>query len=105
MGGTHDSHGEHHHGQMEVSSHKAMFDGFVKVTEWGIVLVAMLLALLTFGFAMGYGWWVGMFGWVLIGAAAGALLKMGPSWWATLIGSTVLMVVGGAIVSGVLAFL
>jgi hypothetical protein len=105
MGAAHNHEGEHHHGHMDITDQKATFGGFVKVAEWGIVLTAMLVALLTFGFAMGYGWWVGMIGWVLIGLVAGLVLKMGPTWWATLIGSTGLMVIGGAITMAVGAFL
>jgi len=102
MGATHGAdHGPAAHGQMEIASHKAMFDGFLKVTEWACVFVAMLLGLTVFAFAMGMGWWIGLIVWAVIGVAAGALMGLGNTWWAALAGSTVILAVGGAVTMGI----
>lgn len=97
--------GHYEHGHMDVTAHKAMFDGFIKATEWGCVSLAMLLGLTVFAFAMGLGWWTGLAVWVLIGVAAGFLMGLGGAWWATLIGSTVLLAVGGAVTMGIQAII
>jgi hypothetical protein len=98
MGAAHGSdHGSFEHGHMDITSHKAMFNGFLKATEWSCVVFAMLLGLIVFAFAMGLGWWTGLIVWVVIGVLAGFLMGLGGAWWATLIGSTVLLAVGGAV--------
>jgi Bacterial aa3 type cytochrome c oxidase subunit IV len=104
MAAAHGSdHGSTEHGKMDITSQKAMFDGFIKTTEWSCVMLAMLLGLTVFAFAMGLGWWTGLIVWVLIGVAAGFLMGLGGAWWATLIGSTVLLAIGGAITMGIQA--
>lgn len=106
MGAAHGAdHGSAGHGQMEIASHKAMFSGFIKATEWSCVGLAMLLALTVFAFAMGLGWWTGLIAWVVIGVAAGFLMGLGGAWWATLIVSTVLLGIGGAVTMGLQALL
>jgi len=89
---------------MDMPAHRAMFTGFVKVTEWSCVALAMTLALTVFAFAMGLGWWTGLIAWLVIGLAAGFLLGMGGAWWAFLGISTVLLAIGGAVTLGVMAF-
>jgi hypothetical protein len=93
--------GADHHGDMDaimdMPSHRAMFSGFLKAVEWGSVFLAMLLVLTVFAFAIGWGWWVGLIGWLVVGVIAGFLLNMGAVWWALLAVTTLLMAVGGAI--------
>lgn len=84
-------------GEMDLAAHRAMFSGFLKVTEWGCVFLAMLLALVVLAFAVGLGWWTGLIAWAVVGVAAGLFLNMGGAWWAVLGLSTVLLAVGGAI--------
>lgn len=88
-GGSHEDH--------DITAHRAMFDGFLKVTEWACVFLAMTLALIIFAFAVGLGWWTGLIAYFVIGLAAGFGLRMGGAWWALLVVSTVLLAVGGAI--------
>lgn len=98
------AHGADHqseeHGQSDLTAHKAMFNGFVKVTEWTCVGIAMLLALTVFAFAMGLGWWTGLIAWTVIGVLAGLLMGLGGAWWAALVGSTAALAIGGAITMG-----
>lgn len=104
MGAAHGSdHGSYEHGHMDIASHKAMFSGFLKVTEWSCVLLAMMLGLTVFAFAMGLGWWTGLIVWLVIGVLAGFLMGLGGAWWALLIGSTVLLAVGGAVTMAIQA--
>jgi hypothetical protein len=102
-GGHHHGGGDHTHGAMDIKDHQSTFSGFMKVAEWGSVLTVMSVAFLVFAFAMNLGWWTGLIVYVIIGAIAGAVMKMGGAWWATLAISTVLLGVGGAITMGLLA--
>lgn len=89
------------HGHMDIASQKAMFGGFLKVVEWACVLIAMLLGLLVFSFAIGFGWWIGVMAWAAIGVVAGLVMRMKSAWWITLVVTTVVLVLGGAISMGV----
>ena len=91
------THGSGHGEATDLPAHRAMFSGFLKVTEWSLVGLAMLLALIVLAFAVGLGWWTGLIAWAVIGLAAGLLLNMGGAWWAVLVVSTVVLGVGGAI--------
>jgi hypothetical protein len=62
-------------GGMNTQEHRATFSVFLKLVEWGTVLIVATVALLTVAFAMGLGW------------------------LATVIGSLVLMGIGGGIVA------
>lgn len=96
-------HGSAGHGHMDITGQKAMFSGFLKTTEWACVMLAMMLGLTVFAFAMGMGWWTGLIVWLVIGALAGFLMGLGGGWWAFVIGSTVLLAVGGAVTMGIQA--
>jgi hypothetical protein len=93
------------HDNMDMPAHRAMFSGFLKVTEWFCVALAMLLALTVFAFAMGLGWWTGLIAWFVIGLVAGFAMNMGGAWWGFLGISTVLLAIGGAVTMGLLAVL
>jgi hypothetical protein len=82
---------------MDMPAHRAMFGGFVKAVEWSCVGLAMLLALVVLAFAIGLGWWTGLIAWLVVGLAAGLLMKMGTAWWAFLGVSTVMLAIGGAL--------
>jgi hypothetical protein len=86
-------------GHMEIREQEGTFHHFLRFTEWGVLLIAMSVALLTVSFAMGYGWFAGLMAFVVIGAAGGAFLKMPGAWWAALIAITVALGLGGLIIS------
>lgn len=95
-----------HHGDdstMDMPAHRAMFSGFLKTTEWFVLFLAMLLALIVLAFAVGLGWWTGLIAWVVVGIIGGLLLGLGGAFWATFAVSTVLLAVGGAITMGLQA--
>lgn len=82
---------------MDMPAHRAMFSGFLRITEWFCVAMAMLLGLTVLAFAVGLGWWTGVIAWLVIGLAAGFLMNLGGAWWAFLGVSTVLLGIGGAV--------
>ncbi|MEK9969395.1 MAG: aa3-type cytochrome c oxidase subunit IV [Ferrovibrio sp.] len=45
---------EHKMGTMDISQHKAAYNGFMKMTTWGCVTVAVLLALMAFFLVRGH---------------------------------------------------
>jgi hypothetical protein len=96
--------GEYHRGHMDISEHKQTFSAFLKITEWGTVLIVASVAMFTVAFAMGFGWFPGLIAFVALCAAAGFLMKMGAAWWATTIALTVLMAIGGAVTALGLSF-
>jgi hypothetical protein len=100
-GGHHS--GDYHHGEMDIAEHKSVFGGFMKVTEWGAVLIAASVAMFTFAFAIGLGWWTGLIVYAVICVLAGLIMKMGGAWWVTTAITVVLLGVGGAITMGLLA--
>lgn len=85
-------------GDMDVREHKATFSLFMKITEWGTILVIATVALLTVAFAMGLGWFSGLLAFAVICIAAGMILGLGATYWAVIIGLLVLMAIGGGIV-------
>ncbi|MGE0828747.1 MAG: aa3-type cytochrome c oxidase subunit IV [Hyphomonadaceae bacterium] len=91
-------HGDYHRGEMAIGDQKATFHGFLVATVWGCGLVAMAVALLTFAFAMGLGWWAGLAAFVIIGVATGVIFKLGGAWWALLAASTIFLGLGGIII-------
>lgn len=96
-------HGSDNDQLMDMPAHRAMFSGFLKVTEWFCAGLAMMLGLVVPAFAMGLGWWTGLIAWLVIGLGAGFALRLGGAWWAFVAISTVLLAIGGAITLGVIA--
>jgi hypothetical protein len=84
---------------MDISEHRATFEGFGAWTVWGCALGVMSLALLVCAFALPLGWFVGVIAWLVLGVVLGLAMNMGAVWWATLAVSTVLLGVGGGIVA------
>ena len=85
-------------GRMDLSEHRATFSSFMKVSEWGTILIVAGVALLTVAFAMGLGWFAGLLTYAAIMVAAGLLMRMSAVWWATVVVSVVLLGIGGGIV-------
>lgn len=102
-GGHHSSGGDYHRGAMDISDQKSVFSAFTRITDWGSVMIAASVALLTFAFAMGLGWWTGVIVYAVICVAAGAILKMGNAWWVTTAITVGCLGVGGAVTMGLMA--
>jgi hypothetical protein len=89
----------HVRGEMDISAQRREFSVFLKMTEWGTVLLVMLLGMIVMAFAIGAGWMAGVAVWAALGVLFWAAMKMGPAWMATVIVSTVLFGLGGLIAS------
>lgn len=88
-------------GSMDVTEQTRTFHGFLAVATWVMIYVAMLVAGLVTAFAIGAGWFPGLLAYALVGAAAGAFLRLGMAFWISLGVSTVLLAVGGAVILAV----
>jgi hypothetical protein len=87
------------HVDQDITDQRLTFKHFLKFTEFGIVQLAQILALLVVSFAMGWGWFAGLGFYLVIGVVSGLLLRLGGAFWAFLIATTVLLGIGGGLVT------
>ncbi|GAN00568.1 hypothetical protein U91I_04234 [alpha proteobacterium U9-1i] len=90
--------GAHHHGEMEIKDQKDTFHGFLTASLWLGGQIIMFIALFTLAFAIGAGWFPGLFAFLAIGVGLGLGFKMSSVWWATLVAEAVLLGVGGLVI-------
>lgn len=76
---------EYHHGDMDIHSQKATWDGFMKAAAYGSILTLISVGFLTLVFAMGMNWFISLVLMVLLGAAIGFVMNMGSAWVITLV--------------------
>lgn len=88
-------------GGMEIKEQRETFHSFLSASLWVGVHVAQLVALLTFAFAIGAGWWMGWLVFVLIGVGVGLGFKMSGAYWALQVAEWVLLGVGGLVVPAI----
>jgi len=86
------------HGNMDIQDQKDTYHGFLMASIWGGGWIIQSVALLTLAFAIGAGWWPGLFAFVAIGAALGLFFRLSSVYWAAQIGLWVFLGVGGLIV-------
>ena len=75
---------------MDMASRRAAWRGFGKATEWGSLLILLIVGYATFTITMHVPWIGAMIGFAVFGIIAGMLLNMGGAWIATVIGLCVL---------------
>ena len=61
-------------------------------------MIAQGVALLTLAFAIGMGWWPGLFALVAIGVAVGLFFRMSGVYWAVQIALWLILGIGGLVV-------
>jgi len=76
---------EYHHGEMDIQDQKATWDGFIKGSTWGSLIIALILGHATLAVAIGIHWAVSLGLMTIVGIAAGLLLNMSSRWYATLV--------------------
>ena len=69
-------------GEMDIRDQKETFSGFISASVWTCGLIAQAVMLLTLSFAIGLGWWPGLFVFVAMGAGLGFMFKMPSVYWA-----------------------
>jgi Bacterial aa3 type cytochrome c oxidase subunit IV len=85
-------------GEMDIHDQRDTFHGFLIASIWGCGLIAQTVALITLAFAIGAGWWPGLFASVAIGVAVGLFFRMSGVYWAVQIALLVILGVGGLVV-------
>lgn len=86
-------------GEMNISDHKATFDGFMVVTVWGSLLTAITVLYLTLVFAAGFDWLASLIGVAVVSVLGGIALGMKTSWYVTVAGLFIFSLICGGIVS------
>ncbi|WP_300527056.1 aa3-type cytochrome c oxidase subunit IV [Maricaulis sp.] len=86
-------------GEMDISDHKATFDGFMAVTVWGSLLTAISVLYLTLVFAVGMDWLASLIGVAVVSVLGGMALNMKVSWYVTVAGLFIFSLICGGIVS------
>jgi hypothetical protein len=86
-------------GAMEIQDQRETFSGFLSASLWVSTHIAQTVALLTLAFAIGDGWWAGVFAAIAIGVVVGLLFKASSGvWWAVQIAQAVVLIIGGLLV-------
>ena len=85
-------------GGMDITDQRDTFHGFLSTSVWTCILIAQGVALSTLAFAIGMGWWSGLFALVVIGAVTGLLFRMSGVYWAVQVALWVLLTIGGLVV-------
>jgi hypothetical protein len=84
---------------MDISAQKAMWDGFMRASAFGTLLILTIVGYLTLVFAMGMNWLVALAIAAVGGFAVGAVMGMGAAWLGTLAGLVVLAFISRALVA------
>ncbi len=88
---------DHVRGEMDISHHKATFDGFMAVSTWGGLLTALSVLLLTLIFAVGMDWMGALLATTVVSIIAGLVLKMSTAWYVTVGGLFVFTLICGGV--------
>ncbi|MDX1292399.1 MAG: aa3-type cytochrome c oxidase subunit IV [Hyphomonas sp.] len=76
---------EYHRGDMDISAQKATWDGFVKGSVWGSLLVILTLGYATLSVAIGMNWIIALGLMAVFGIAVGLFMNLGGRWMATVV--------------------
>ncbi|HAE25777.1 MULTISPECIES: aa3-type cytochrome c oxidase subunit IV [Hyphomonas] len=76
---------EYHHGDMDIHDQEATWDGFIKGTTWGSLILALILGHAVLAVAIGIHWAVSLGLMTIVGIGSGIVLNLGGRWYATLV--------------------
>ena len=76
---------EYHHGEMDIHDQQATWNGFIKGTTWGSLILALMLGHALMTIALGLHWAVSLGLMALVGIGSGVVLNLGGRWYATLV--------------------
>jgi type IV secretory pathway VirB6-like protein len=86
------------HGRMEIQDQRETYHGFLQASLWVGGLIAQSVMLFTLAFAIGFGWWPGLFAFIAIGVVIGLLFRMSGAYWAVQIALWLMLGLGGMVV-------
>ncbi len=87
-------------GEMDISQHKATFQGVMSISVFAALITGLTVLYLTLVFGAETGWFNALIVSALVGAAAGYVLKQGLGYWITLGVLAVITIISGALVAG-----
>eukprot|EP00933_Yihiella_yeosuensis_P046785 TRINITY_DN42394_c0_g1_i1.p1 TRINITY_DN42394_c0_g1~~TRINITY_DN42394_c0_g1_i1.p1 ORF type:complete len:106 (-),score=9.40 TRINITY_DN42394_c0_g1_i1:89-379(-) len=86
-------------GEMDISHHKATFDGVMSVSVFASILTGLVVLYLTLVFGAAMNWMVALMVSVVVGGIAGFVLKQGALYWVFVAVLAVIAVISGGLVS------
>jgi len=92
---------EYIRGEMDISEHKATFDGVMAVSVYSTLVVSVVLLCLTLIFGGGFAWPTAIVVSAIAGGIGGFALKQGAVYWVSL----VVLAIFGAFAGGLVALL
>lgn len=92
-------------GEMNITSQKNTFDGFIAVSLWTSLVLIVTLLYLTLVFAVGADWMSSLIGVAIVGIVLGLLTSMKTSWYVTVGGLFVFGLICGGLAQLFSAFL
>jgi hypothetical protein len=92
-------------GEMNISGQKGTYDGFMAVTLWSSLLLALMIFYMTLVFAAGADWMGALFGVAVLGVVFGLLTSMKTAWYVTVGGLFVFSLICGGLVQLTSVFL
>lgn len=76
---------EYTHGEMKIDAQSKMYDGFMKASAWGALILLISVGYMVFSLSMGINWLVSLVLCAGAGIAIGMIMGMGGAWIATVV--------------------
>ena len=86
-------------GEMDISEHKATFDGVMQVSVFASLLTCLVVLYLTLVFGGEIGWINSLIVSAIVAVASGVVLKQGARYWVSCGFLAVIAVISGGLVS------
>jgi len=90
---------EYTRGEMDISEHKATFDGVMSVSVYSTLVLSVVLLCLTLIFGAHFSWMNALITSAIAGGLSGYFLKQGVAYWVTLVVLAVIGLITGGLVS------
>ena len=76
---------EYHRGEMDITDQTATWDGFIKGSTWGGLIIIMMVGYATLAVAIGLHWIIALGLMAFVGVGSGIVLNLGGRWMATVV--------------------
>ena len=86
-------------GEMDISDHKATFDGVMNVSVYVGLMTSIVVLYLTLVFCGVTDWFSGLIATAIVGAISGFALKQGVLYWTSFIAFAVITLISGFLIS------
>ena len=76
---------EYTHGEMDINAQSSMYNGFLKASTWGGLLLLISVGYMVFTLSLGMNWLISLVLCAGAGIAVGVGMGMGGAWIATVV--------------------